>query len=540
MADDANRMRGDAIGNTLYSECWVIKILMKLTKFSSEDWSEDMETELCLLWDMTIEPDVVELLMQHNFLDLTSRIIHHTNIPRLMEILVGIIGNLTCVPRVRKEIARKVDIIRMLLELLSMPDVPTLLQLMRLLQACFWDLRNTEENTVSSGPSVEKSVLRENNSKNPSIHEAVTKCSELDINSSFKVTVDEEARVADVQEVKRAGNLREEKSVHRPSGEILDLQNCAMDLDLSGANRCTLHESSHKETVESLVLEADQVDCEIKDASYKSKDEQLQIKVDVNKEKAEVDSVWLQELSDVNKWFPSIIFILGSSTNGELICSTLALLDTLCHVPISDGYLGRHIASPDVVLALLETLKQLHHEYRKDNDFCKDVKLEKAVRHWAAILSGFSSFPEGKAALCNHAEALSTSLCSHLMVDKLSDQLSEHQAEFIMLATEIMGSLLEDSGYFHPPTFNRFLSILTFLRGRSTLERNRCNRDGGENLRNVFATWEVQQEVIGVLEKYFVAVVQRADGGALASVLQHCNKEHVAILQSVMEGQKSI
>lgn len=72
------------------------------------------------------------------------------------------------------------------------------------------------------------------------------------------------------------------------------------------------------------------------------------------------------------------------------------------------------------------------------------------------------------------------------------------------------------------------------------MERNRCNRDGGENLRNVFATWEVQQEVIGVLEKYFVAVVQRADGGALASVLQHCNKEHVAILQSVMEGQKSI
>jgi hypothetical protein len=57
--------------------------------------------------------------------------------------------------------------------------------------------------------------------------------------------------------------------------------------------------------------------------------------------------------------------------------------------------------------------------------------------------------------------------------------------------------------------------------------------------RVVFATWEVQQEVIGILEKYFVAVVQFADGGALASVLQHCKKEHVAILQSVMEGQKS-
>jgi hypothetical protein len=43
-----------------------------------------MEAELCLLWDMTIEPDVVALLMQHNFLDLTCHIIHYSSIPRLM------------------------------------------------------------------------------------------------------------------------------------------------------------------------------------------------------------------------------------------------------------------------------------------------------------------------------------------------------------------------------------------------------------------------------------------------------------------------
>jgi hypothetical protein len=43
-----------------------------------------METELCFLWDMTIEPDVVKLLMQHDFLDLTCQIIHDTTIPRLM------------------------------------------------------------------------------------------------------------------------------------------------------------------------------------------------------------------------------------------------------------------------------------------------------------------------------------------------------------------------------------------------------------------------------------------------------------------------
>jgi hypothetical protein len=71
------------------------------------------------------------------------------------------------------------------------------------------------------------------------------------------------------------------------------------------------------------------------------------------------------------------------------------------------------------------------------------------------------------------------------------------------------------------------------------VERNGCNSGEEEKMENVFATWEVPQEVIGTLEKYFVAVVQSADGGALASVLQHCKKEHVAVLQSVMEGQKS-
>lgn len=65
----------------------------------------------------------------------------------------------------------------------------------------------------------------------------------------------------------------------------------------------------------------------------------------------------------------------------------------------------------------------------------------------------------------SHAEALSTSLCSHLVVDEPLNQLGERQAEFIMLATMVMGSLLENAGYFHPPTFNSFLSILTFLRG---------------------------------------------------------------------------
>jgi hypothetical protein len=70
------------------------------------------------------------------------------------------------------------------------------------------------------------------------------------------------------------------------------------------------------------------------------------------------------------------------------------------------------------------------------------------------------------------------------------------------------------------------------------VQRNGYNKDSKEIVSGS-ATLEVEQEVIANLEKYFVAVVQRADGEELARLLQHCNREHIAILQSVMEGQKS-
>ncbi|PNF41689.1 hypothetical protein B7P43_G03437 [Cryptotermes secundus] len=548
MEHDVSRMRGDAIGTTLYSECWVLKILMKLMKFCSEDWSEDVETELCLLWDMTIEPDVVELLMQYDFLDLASRIIRDTTIPRLMEILVGIMGNLSCVPSVRMEIAKRVTIIHMLLDLLSLPDVPTLLQLMRLLQACFWDLRNTEAKISSSAIPEEHSVLHENKTIVSSEPEMITECSELNVSPSLIHGVDGKVGescsfIADTKQLRYVGNLSVEKSVdHHPLEEVSQhLQSCVVDLKQSRLTSCALHEPDHTgnpRVVESHVLDPDQIDCESDNMNDRINGRQFQFNEESSKEKTEVHSLWLQELCDVNKWLPSVSFILRSSKNEELICNSLAMLDSLSCVPVNNGLLGMHIASPDIVLALVEALKQLHHESSKDEDLCPDIKLEKAVCHWASVLSTFTSFPQGKVALGSRAEALGTSMCNHLIVDKPSNQLSEHQGEFIMLAATVMSSLLEDMGFFHPPTFNCFLTILTFLQGRSTAQRNECNKEYEENVTGS-ATLEVEQEVIANLEKYFVAVVQLADGEEVAHVLQHCNPEHVAILQSIMEGKKS-
>nr|CAD7426635.1 unnamed protein product [Timema monikensis] len=210
MSGDADRMRGDAIGETLYSECWVIKVLMKLTKLhltsqefntllsqalgslASQDlgsllfqalgnivsqaldslvsqslgnlrsqldeevWCSDLETELCLLWDMTIEEDVVWFLLNNNVLDIAKHILHDKKDPRLtsvslpyeQEITVGIIGNLCCVPGVRRRVNCTPGLPSVLMDLLNYPDPLTLIQLMRLLKTCLVQLEGAPEDTV--------------------------------------------------------------------------------------------------------------------------------------------------------------------------------------------------------------------------------------------------------------------------------------------------------------------------------------------------------------------------------------------------------
>jgi hypothetical protein len=220
------------------------------------------------------------------------------------------------------EIARKVNLIHVLLELLTMPDVPTLLQLMRLLHACFWDIRYAGEETVSSRMPVEQSVLQEDETRNISKCEVATTHSEFDVNPSFKLTLDEKAQdscsyVANLKQLKHADNLCEKKCVkHDPSDGVSHLRSCAVDLKLSGLNSFALRESCHKDISQTV---ADQVGCESENVSDRSKDRQLQLNEAVN-EKSEVVSLWLQELCDVSKWLPSISFILGSSTNGKFIC----------------------------------------------------------------------------------------------------------------------------------------------------------------------------------------------------------------------------
>jgi hypothetical protein len=247
----------------------------------------------------------------------------------LQEILVGIMGNLSCVPSVRKEIAERVNIIRMLLELLSLPDVPTLLQLMRVLQACVWDLRNGEAINLSSEISEEKSESHGDETTVSSKPETFTEHSELGISPALKLRAGEKVDecsscIPSAKQSKHIGKLSEQKSLecHRIDEVSQYLESCVVDLEQSRLKSYALHEPDHTgnpQVMESHILVPEHTDNESNDMSDSINNKQFNSNEESNKEKNEVDSLWLQELCDVNKWLPSIAFILRSSTNGKFL-----------------------------------------------------------------------------------------------------------------------------------------------------------------------------------------------------------------------------
>lgn len=123
-------------GDTLYSERFVLSILLNLTKIE-KPLSDDKEFEkiLCNLWDMTIEKDVVRLLLKHGVLEIFAGIIQSTEDNRLIEIIVGIIGNMSCYPETREILISTPYVVCTLLDLIGTSDTLTLVQLMRFIHA---------------------------------------------------------------------------------------------------------------------------------------------------------------------------------------------------------------------------------------------------------------------------------------------------------------------------------------------------------------------------------------------------------------------
>ncbi|XP_043266838.1 uncharacterized protein [Venturia canescens] len=142
---DLDAMKGDTIGDTVYSGKWILKTLIALSKVYENEWSGSLESDLCTLWDMTAEKDVVFFLKDNDFLKIAEFTLEISKEPRLTEIIIGIIGNMCCQPAILETVANSDNLTLIMLGLLSTNDIETLLQILRLLQSVVWNIQENPE-----------------------------------------------------------------------------------------------------------------------------------------------------------------------------------------------------------------------------------------------------------------------------------------------------------------------------------------------------------------------------------------------------------
>ncbi|XP_046486602.1 protein saal1 isoform X3 [Neodiprion pinetum] len=143
-------LRGDTIGDTMYSAKWTINVLISLSNVCETGWSDTLESELCLLWDMAAEKDVTIFLEKCDFLKIIEVSFNVSSEPRLTEILMGILGNMCCQSNVIQTVAERQELVSLLFNLLSTDDPETLIQLLRLLRVAVWDIQLQERRDVIS------------------------------------------------------------------------------------------------------------------------------------------------------------------------------------------------------------------------------------------------------------------------------------------------------------------------------------------------------------------------------------------------------
>ncbi|XP_034939840.1 protein saal1 [Chelonus insularis] len=143
-SDEQSIIRGDNIGDSTYSARWTLNTLLSLSKIDEQEWSEEFETDLCYLWDMATEKDVMFFLMQNNFFSIAENIFRTSEERRLLEIIAGIISNMCSQNNILEKIGESNDFVDSILDLLSCDDSGVLIQVVRILQAAAWGIQKNE------------------------------------------------------------------------------------------------------------------------------------------------------------------------------------------------------------------------------------------------------------------------------------------------------------------------------------------------------------------------------------------------------------
>ncbi|XP_053141142.1 protein SAAL1 [Hemicordylus capensis] len=169
-AEEEAAVAGDSIGNTVYSKHWLFSILTKLIEVisSKKDGSElndveeqmeldeDMENDICKVWDMSMDKDVALFLQEFNAPDIFMGVFAKSKCPRLTEICVGILGNMACCQDISMAISKDENLGQMVLQRLCDSDSPTLLETSRLLLTCLCqsEVANIWVERIRESPSV--------------------------------------------------------------------------------------------------------------------------------------------------------------------------------------------------------------------------------------------------------------------------------------------------------------------------------------------------------------------------------------------------
>ncbi|KAM8714357.1 hypothetical protein ACLKA7_014482 [Drosophila subpalustris] len=129
------RMRADAVDNTMYSKKFILQTLMTLSQQPEQTaLDEELEDDLCKLWDISVTPEVVAFLLENDVIELIASAISISEDVRLYEILIGLLGNMCAQVECVEQLTANAEWIEMLLKLTTCMDTCMLLQLMRLYQ----------------------------------------------------------------------------------------------------------------------------------------------------------------------------------------------------------------------------------------------------------------------------------------------------------------------------------------------------------------------------------------------------------------------
>lgn len=147
-SDDEEGQTEDSIGSTVYSKHWffstltrLIELVTKKDKAPTEDeispeLDDDMENDICKVWDMSMNEEVALFLKEFKAPEIFLGVISKSKCNRLTEICVGILGNMACFQETCMTISNNEDLGEVLLLLMCDTDPPTLLETTRLLLTC--------------------------------------------------------------------------------------------------------------------------------------------------------------------------------------------------------------------------------------------------------------------------------------------------------------------------------------------------------------------------------------------------------------------